>query len=304
MNKEMEYIQFLTEVQERVEAHFCGKVKGEVCTSTKNNGVTVTGLMLKGEQERVAPNFYLDHQFVEWMRGMCTLEEVAEKLCQAYQEEIKRNSHLISQIQFNWEEFRHGVFFRLVNADKNKELLESIPHQNLLDLALIYYYTVPISAEVIGTLVITREHLTLLGIEEDALHHAARSNAQRYQPVKIRCMEELLYDLGRKIGVEVSEAKTCRPFLYVLTNTKGNFGASALLFEEELEHFANRIENDFYILPSSVHEVILVPSDPEFSVEYFQSMVREINATQVDATEVLSDNIYYYDRQRKEIRVC
>jgi len=304
LNKEMEYIQFLTEVQERVEAHFCGKVKGEVCTSTKNNGVTVTGLMLKGEQERVAPNFYLDHQFVEWMRGVCTLEEIAEKLCQAYQEEVKRNSHLISKIQFTWEEFRHGVFFRLVNAEKNKDLLESIPHQKFLDLALVYYYTVPISTEVIGTLVITKEHLTLLGIEEEELHQAARNNAERYQPVKIRGMEDLLYDLGRKIGVEVSEAKTCRPFLFVLTNSKGSFGASALLFEEELEYFANRIENDFYILPSSVHEVILVPDCAEFSAEYFRSMVKEINATQVDATEVLSDNIYRYDRKTKEISIC
>ena len=87
----MEYIQFLKEVQECVETHFNGKVKGEVCTSTKNNGVTVIGLMLKGEDERVAPNFYLDRQFVEWMSGMCTLEEVAEKLCNTYREEIEKN---------------------------------------------------------------------------------------------------------------------------------------------------------------------------------------------------------------------
>lgn len=304
MNKELEYIQFLNDVQERVEAHFSGKVKGEVCTSVKNNGVTVTGLMLKGEEERVAPNFYLDRQFVEWMRGMCTLEEVAEKLCSAYQEEVKRNSHLISKIQFTWEEFRRGVFMRLVNREKNKELLETIPHQEFLDLALVYYYSVPISGDVMGTLIISKEHLALLKITEEELHQAAKSNCERFQPVRVRCMEDILYDLGRKIGVEVYEARTCHPYLFVMTNSKGTFGAASLVFEEELECFANRIGKSFYVLPSSVHEVILVPECKDFCQEYFKSMVKEINATQVDATEVLSDNIYFYDKEAKMLRVC
>lgn len=303
MNKEMEYIQFLTEVRERVEDHFDGKVKGEVCTSTKNNGVIVIGLMLKGEKERVAPNFYLDRQFVEWMRGMCTLEEIAEKLCQAYQEEIKRNGHLISTIQFTWEEFRRNVFMRLVNREKNKELLETIPHREFLDLALVYYYSVPIEGDVTGTLLITKEHLDLLEVEEEELYQTAKSNCERFQPVKIRCMEDLLYELGRKIGVEVYEAKECHPFLFVMTNTKGMFGATSLAFEEELDCFAKRIRSSFYILPSSIHEVILVPENKEFCKEYFQSMVREINATQVDVTEVLSDNIYYYNMESKLLSV-
>ena len=117
-------------------------------------------------------------------------------------------------------------------------------------------------------------------------------------------MEDLLYDLGRKIGVEVYGAKECHPFLFVMTNSKGMFGATSLFFSEELEYFAKRIRNSFYILPSSVHEVILVPSCKEFCIEYFKGMVREINATQVDATEVLSDNIYYYDVETKELSVC
>lgn len=304
MNKDMEYIQFLKEIQERVETHFNGKVKGEVCTSTKNNGVAVTGLMLKGEEERVAPNFYLDNQFVEWMRGLCTLENIAEKLCNAYQEEIEKNSQLVSKIQFSWEEFRRNVFLRLVNKEKNKELLDTVPHRTFLDLAIVYYYVVPISDDVMGTLVITGEHMDLLQISEEELHQTAISNCERFQPVRVRCMEDLLYDLGRRVGVEVHEVKECHPFLFVMTNRKGSFGASALIFEDELEYFSHRINNSFYVLPSSVHEVILVPANQEFSVDYFRSMVREINETQVDATEVLSDNIYFYDKETKVLSIC
>ncbi len=304
LNKETEYIQFLTDIQERVEAHFNGKVKGEVCTSVKNNGVSVIGLMLKGEGEQVAPNFYLDRQFLEWMRGLCTLEEISDKLCMAYHEEVKKNAQLVSKITFSWEEFRRGVFVRLVNKEKNRELLETVPYGCFLDLALVYYYSVPISGDVMGTLIITKEHLKILDISEEELHQAAISNCERFQPVKIRCMEDLLYDLGRKIGVNVQEAQTCHPYLFVMTNTRGIFGAVSMYFKEELECFANRIGKSFYVLPSSVHEVILVPDSKEFCREYFASMVKEINATQVDATEVLSDNIYFYDKNTKTISVC
>ena len=302
MNKEKDYIQFLAEIQERVEAHFKGNVKGEVCPSVKNNGVKVIGLLLKGKEERVAPNFYLEQQFIEWMRGLCTLEEVAEKICRAYGEEVKNNGNLLSQISFEWQEFRRMVFIRLINRERNSELLEKIPHQHFMDLAIVYYYSVRVSGNVMGTMLITKEHLDLLGVSVEELHQAALSNCQRYQPVSVRCMEDLLYDLGRKIGVEVCEAKTCHTFLYVMTNTKGMFGAAAIVFEEELEHFAERIQSSFYILPSSVHEVILVPECREFCVDYFSGMVKEINETQVEATEVLSDSIYFYDRETKSLR--
>lgn len=302
LNKEKEYIAFLEDIKERVEARFAGNVTGEVCTSVKNNGVSVTGLLLKGEKEHVAPNFYLDRQFVQWMQGFRSMEEIAEQLCEAYQLEVKQNSRLVSEIQFSWSSFQKKVFMRLVNREKNEDLLTNIPYREFLDLAVVYYYSVQISQGVTGTMIVTMEHLKMLGITAEELHQAAAINCERFQPAKIRCMEDVVYDLGRKLGVEVQEAKCCWPFLYVLTNSKGMFGAVSMILEKELEYFSKRINNSFYILPSSVHEVILIPSGKEIGVEYFADMVREINATQVDATEVLSDSIYFYDRETKMIK--
>ena len=112
----------------------------------------------------------------------------------------------------------------------------------------------------------------------------------------------MLYDLGRKVGVEICQIKECYPYMFVLTNTKGMFGAVAMTCDVELECFAKRIGKGFYILPSSVHEVILVPENKEFCVEYFASMVREINETQMDPTEILSDSIYFYDKETLTLR--
>jgi len=304
LNRDKEYLQFLGEIRECVEAHFNGKVTGEVCTSIKNNGVKVTGLMLRSEEERVAPNFYLENQFIEWMRGLRTLEEISEKLCDAYKEEIDRSRDLLSEIQFSWKEFQDNVFLRVINQEKNKELLETIPHRKFLDLAVVYYYSVRIADDVAGSMVITNEHLNLLGISEKELFDTAKNNGEKFQPVRIRCMEDLLYELGRKIGVEVLKTETEQPVLYVMSNTKSLFGAVSMTFPEELECFSMQIKKSFYLLPSSVHEIILVPECDTFCREYFKSMVTEINATQVDATEVLSDNIYFYDRETKQISIC
>ena len=302
MNNEKDYIQFLTELKGHVEACFDGKVTGEVCTSVKNNGVNVTGLLLKGENERVAPNFYLENQYVEWMRGLRTLEEIGTQLCNSYREEIEKSRPLLTEIKFEWGEFRRQVYMRLVNKERNAELLETVPYDDFMDLAIVYYYSVALENDVQGTLIVTKEHMELLGITEEELRRAAESNCQRYQPVKIRCMQDLLYDLGRKVGVEICQTKECYPYMFVLTNIKGLFGAVSMTFDVELECFAKRIGKGFYILPSSVHEVILVPENKDFCVEYFASMVREINETQLDPTEVLSDSIYYYDKETLTLR--
>ena len=302
MNNEKDYVWFLTELKERVETFFEGKVTGEVCTSLKNNGVVVTGLLLKGENERVAPNFYLENQYVEWMRGIHTLEEISSRVCDFYQEELEKSRPLLHEIKFEWENFRHNIYMRLINKERNAEQLELIPYKDFMDLAIVYYYSVNLDNDVQGTLIISKEHLELLGISEEELYQAADSNYQRYQPAKIRCMQEVLYELSRKVGVEMCKSEECYPHMFVLTNTKGMFGAVSMTFDVELECFAKRIGKGFYILPSSVHEVILVPENEEFSIEYFANMVKEINENQMDPTEVLSDSIYFYDKETLTLR--
>lgn len=301
LNNEQEYRRFLNDLKEHVEEYFGGKVKGEITTSVKNNGVRVIGLMMTGEQEQIAPNFYLDRQYMDWKQGRCSLTEIAAGLCRTYQEELKKNSHLVSSITFTWEEFQKNVFLRLVNKEKNQELLKTIPYREYLDLAIVYYYAVTVSEENMGTVIVTKEHLKLLGITEEELFRTAQKNCRKFQPVRVRCMTELLREFGTKAGVEIQSAGENQPVLFVMTNKKGMFGATSILFKEELECFAQSIGKGFYVLPSSVHEVILVPEAKGICLELLASMVKEINETQVDAVEVLSDSIYFYDWKTKSI---
>ena len=114
-------------------------------------------------------------------------------------------------------------------------------------------------------------------------------------------MEEMLRRLGRRLGV-LTPPMEITPYLYVMSNTDGKYGAVSLLFSEELERFSDEIGNSFFILPSSIHELILIPDFGEVSAEYLSAMVYEVNHTQIEATEVLTDSIYYYDKEIHTVR--
>ena len=108
-------------------------------------------------------------------------------------------------------------------------------------------------------------------------------------------MSELLEEL---MGVQVEERELS---FYVLTNKDKMFGASAMLYTEQMKRLAYRLQSDLLILPSSVHEVLLLPDDHDREYDFYRQMVQEVNATQVDPEEILSDSLYRYDREKAEI---
>ena len=93
------------------------------------------------------------------------------------------------------------------------------------------------------------------------------------------------------------------PRQYVMTNKRRKYGASILLFEDELASVAEKMHGDFYILPSSVHEVLAVPEDLMKDQE-LKEMVKNINDSEVAEEEILSYTIYKYNCRTGEVEVA
>lgn len=300
MNETKEYLDFLEKLAASMEEQYAGKMTAQITSTVKNNGVVMQGLMLKEEGEQVAPNYYLEHMFQEWKQGIRTMEEIHAGICNSYEEEKKKNRTAFTEIRFAWEEFQQNVYMRLINRERNREQLEEIPHRDFLDMTLVYYYSLTISNEVVGTILIKKEHLQLLGITEEELYEVAEKNTRLFRPVRFYQMKEILHQLGESLGVsmepEVNDA------MYVLSNVSHMFGAVSMTFESELRQFSERIGCGFFILPSSIHEVILVPDREEYDPDYFATMVRETNRDYVQLTEVLSDSVYFFDRNTMAVR--
>ncbi len=295
-----EYEEFLQRIAERVEEHYEGKMRPEIVSTLKNNSVVMKGIMFREETEPVSPNFYLEREFWNWREGRETMEEIISGLMNAYEEEKEKNKMLLEKIQFTWECFRENVFLRLINRDRNKERLEQVPYREFLDMAVVYYFSIAISDTVAGSMLITKEHLETLGISEEELYDAAEENTRTKHQVVILKMNELLEQLQKKMEIEFETVENSEN--YVLTNENRTYGAVTMMFREGLRQFSDEIGNSFYILPSSIHEVILMPDNGEMDVEFFACMVKRINRTAVLETEVLSDSIYYYDRGMGQIR--
>ena len=187
--------------------------------------------------------------------------------------------------------------------DKNADMLKGMPHFKFGDLAAIFQ--VQVNANEYGNAVITvkDEHMKMWGVDPKTLMDHARANMEEKQPVRIQSMMEVLTDMmGEMPEGMLPEAEA--PQMYVMSNETRINGAAAMVFTEKLDEFAQDHNANLFILPSSVHEFLLIPDNGKMSVPELEAMVRDVNATQVAPDEVLSDNVYFYDKDVKSLYIA
>lgn len=202
---------------------------------------------------------------------------------------------------YTWDEVKPYVKPFVFNLIKNCDFIEAtqIVFKEKLNLAYGCYIDFP-EDELGGTaqVNVSQYLLELWKISEEELFAAAESNATYCIKSMKETIEEIIQD---KSGVEVNLGE--RSMLYVISTPKRHRGAAGMFRTEILEKHAQEIGDSFYILPSSMHEVILVKEEDAPSVETLRDMVQEVNETQVITEEYLSDSIYYYDRKTKEVEI-
>ena len=246
----------------------------EISVVKKNNGVSATGLFIRESGQDVSPILYLDD----------------------YDKKVQMAAVKIPNLQ-EFENIRGRVIYRLVNYEKNKEILEDCPHIRLYDLAVTFRWVARIDDVGVSTSLITNKQVKEWGVSVNDLVLAARQNTPRLFPAQIIDMEEMLAGM-----VSFILYPSAIP-MYILTNKQELNGASALLYGDILKDFANKKGADMYILPSSIHEVIMVPADRINDPTKLLSIVHDANTTVVSIGDVLSDSVYYYDRKKDQILV-
>lgn len=267
----------------------------EISVVKKNNGVSATGLFIRENGQDVSPILYLDDYYIHYQNGEL-LENVIRNIRADYDKKVQMAAVKIPNLQ-EFENIRGRVIYRLVNYEKNKEILEDCPHIRLYDLAVTFRWVARIDDVGVSTSLITNKQVKEWGVSVNDLVLAARQNTPRLFPAQIIDMEEMLAGM-----VSFILYPSAIP-MYILTNEQELNGASALLYGDILKDFANKKGADMYILPSSIHEVIMVPADRIDDPQKLSSMVHEANTTVVSTGDVLSDSVYYYDRKKDQILV-
>lgn len=296
----LDYTTFVSYIKKRIAERLGKSYSIRIFKVMKNNSLELDSLVVLKEGKNYAPNIYLNAYYESYAAGTSIIE-ILDRICMIY--EHCAVPIIQEDFEYTLEQMKPYIFFRLISIERNKKLLTQIPHVEFLDLAITFHCLVRSEEEGIGTIRVTNEHMKQWGISCNELKELANVNTKRLFPPVIRTMGEVIKSLldNDSTGEETFDydetASEGYP-MYILTNEKGINGASCLLYKDIIKEFAQQIKSDLYILPSSIHEVIIIPwNDPE-DKERFQRMVVDINSTQVPPEEVLSDKVYVYSLEK------
>ena len=304
MGGNMNFKQFCEKIYKGITEFYGDDVNVEMKKVEKNNGVVLTGLLLSEGEGNVAPAIYLDSYFVDYINGR-EIGNVILDIINLY-ERIRQNPQIDIQFFTDYESVKERICFKLIHYDKNQIMLEEIPHIRYLNLAVVFYYAYenPILGK--GSILIRNTHKEGWSVTIDELYHQAKENTGRLFPPELIGIEELLEEMlgGKFEDTEEYIREEMKIPMYVLTNSTRQFGAISIFHPGVLRKLAKKENANLYILPSSVHEVILLP-DTGLEVRNLQEMVKDVNETQVAEEEILSNSVYYYDRMDGQINlVC
>lgn len=311
MNKrELEKRERLGE-KEDAEEEVC--YEAHIHTITKNNGIVLDGVTLLNKDEQTGPNIYLNNFFESYQMGK-PLQAIMEEIIICHEKAKEENAIEVVDI-LNFDVIKDKIVVRLVNYEKNADQLKACPHKRYLDLAITFRYLAGKDAMGLASSLIGNKEFEHWDIGLEDLYQLAMFNTMREFPWKVESLlkvvtdcfeerlpshlkEEFLKDMKDYNDVEN------RVNMYVLSNDIGLNGATSLLYDNVLQKFAHIHEANLYVLPSSVHEVMLVPENEETQPAFLQELVMEANQSAVGLIDLLSDHIYYYNRKEDELSLC
>lgn len=311
------YQQFQNETVESLRGLLDDNYKIEVCKVLKNNSVELVAMIIKREEDYITPNIYLENYYQQYLNGT-SVNEIIENIIDSHFEFLEKGMREINQVNYEWPNVKDGIFYRIINRDKNKKLLETVPHILYLDLAITFQYLASDNKDGIGMIRITKEHMEEWGINLKDLKDIATHNTPCLFPPTVRNMNEVIYDMIKKDWADSSTSnqlydpksnlnkdmlmdilfnyeKDESP-MYVLSNSHGINGAACILYKDVLLQLAYELDSDLLILPSSIHEVIAIKDDGIINKADIVDMVAEVNEHEVEDEDYLSNQVYQYNR--------
>ncbi len=300
----LEFGEFLSLMKRSVKEAVGAGYQVEINHVIKNNSIELDGLVVLKDKECITPNIYMNIYYEKYLAGE-SVNEMVEDIIRIYKRSREDNEKNELHIRYELDEMESCIIFRLINYDKNRKLLMDVPYIQFMDLAVTFHCLVKNNEKSIGTIRITNEHIRNWKVDIGYLKEIARVNTPILFPPVIRNMNEILNEIlqGEDFyqvmsdGAEPAKTNT----MYVITNAKGINGASCLLYPAVIKNLAQKLDSDLYILPSSIHEIIAVKANGTMNKKAFREMVFDVNRTQVPEEDILSDNVYFYSRERDAI---
>lgn len=274
----------------------------------KNNGVELVALVpqvvdIFGEKMSAVPNFYLHEEYKNYRENIIVgmadgafFDMEKEKITSSFDSVPKKNS-----LDFftNPGALKNRIFIKLVNGEKNKDIIEVSPTRKFNDLLVTYRVLVDNNNDGLSSALLSNQMAKITGLTEEELYDVALKNTKEIFGVSVCSLSEML---SEKFGMSVPDQGD--DLLWFMSNEMGINGASTMLFTDEIDKVAEKFDSDIYIIPSSIHELLVLPVNSEFEPKELEFMVREVNGSVVTEQEILSDHLYKFDRKTREVTLC
>lgn len=278
----------------------------EIKEVQKNNGTKKTAVIIRDtkSETNVSPCIYVDDILEQWWSGdEGSIERTAGMVADRVRKALE-NAVYMPPITLTKEEILDNAYYVVVGTEKNRDLLKDLPHRVMADLAIIVKTAVnAIQDGIQGSITVNNGIVSAYGIDEDELFRKAAENMQDGRGFVCMSIGKMMASL---MGIADDEYTDSPEGLYVLTNDSKLNGAAVLAFPETLERLISGIcpnGSTPYILPSSIHEVMVFVGEG-LDANMLKAMVTEINATQVEPEDVLSNSVYVFDTNDKTLRIA
>lgn len=293
----MTYEKFKELIQNEIKESLGNKFSLSIEMIQRNNNTKYQGICIKHKDCNISPVISLEAFYKQYQCCQHTISEIADQILDKYKEIQIKNDFDISMI-FNYSSAKNHIQARLVNTEKNAELLENIPHRNICDLSVVYYIQVLLETGRSGGTLINNFHLSRWNVTESDLYEQAKENMKN---------DGLLLNLFTLVPITVASENSIyaenKDFIYILTNKNKLLGAIQILNKEFMHHVKSVIQKDFLIIPSSTHELILLPSSVRVDKAELSEILSYNNATLNLPDENLSNHIYHYSYETDEITI-
>lgn len=277
----------------------------------KVNDVVLHSINFIKKPINLSPNIYLEGLYEKYLEGY-SIAEIADRIIFLVENQfvIVEDEEKITEKMKNYQNAKNNIILKLINLEKSRKFLRDKVYKQFNDLAIALYVMVRQDSEGILSVAVTEDIMKQWGVSLDKLIEQAMNNMYEKFPLKTESLNSIMADLVDDLNIdfEPEEEKDLSETdrVYVMTNETKMNGAVSILYKGALENFALEFGvQEVIIVPSSCHEVLLIPKDGNGRVDEkkLQEMLREINESGVEPIEVLSNNIYIYDCETDEITI-
>ncbi len=302
----MNFEQFVEDVKAEIKHYLPEEFQDAQIDILQHNKLNESylGMTVRKDDQTIAPTVNLEHYYEMFQAFDENLDIVMQQVADLV---TLKPIQLDLSLFTNYEVAKEHLFIRVSDAERNGEILTGLPHRRVENLAITYHIVAEIGEEGIGSTPVTNRMLNGFGITEEQLHQDALDNSPKIFPAKVEAMssmmDKMMREDMRRAGMTEEEIDLYfenmglnepNP-LTIVTNEHQTNGAAVLFYPGQMEKLGETVNGDFFILPSSTHEVLILPDDGGVTYQELKAMVMEINSTQVSPEDRLADEVYHYD---------